>query len=209
MRAGSPSRPARAVGRGAAPLLALLAAGCAARSLPPTPEVAARARQAPLYSAQLRASLRGPELRARTPVLVAFRRPDALRVEVPGPAGLRLVAVARDATLTAVFPGERAVFVGPATASGLGSLLGVALEPAELMDLLVGAASQRLRELRLEWGSALPRRIVAVLPDGARLDLRVEDAELPAELPAAAFTPPPHEGYRRVDAEQARRLWSR
>ena len=40
---------------------------------------------------------------------VAFRRPDALRIEIPGPPGARLMAVARGGRLTAVLPAERAV----------------------------------------------------------------------------------------------------
>ena len=49
-------------------------------------------------------------------MLLAFRRPDALRIEIPGPAGARLVAVARGDRLWAVFPAERAVYYGAARA---------------------------------------------------------------------------------------------
>ena len=41
------------------------------------------------------------------------------------------------------------------------------------------------------------------------LKASVEDPEAGAALPDAAFTEPPHEGYRVVDAEEARSLWSR
>jgi hypothetical protein len=54
-------------------------------------------------------SVSGPEVRGRSRVLLAFRRPDALRIEIPGPAGARLVAVVRAGRLTAVLPAERAV----------------------------------------------------------------------------------------------------
>ena len=92
------------------------AAGCASGGLPPPPDAAARAAATTSYSGRLRVSLRSPSFRARAPVLVAFNRPDALRIEVPGPAGARLIAVASGDALTAVFPGDRAAFVGRTTA---------------------------------------------------------------------------------------------
>ena len=153
-------------------------------------------------------SLRGPALRARTPALVAFRRPDGLRIEVPGPAGPRVVAVAHGGRLVAVFPAERAVYAGEASAARLEALLGVALEPAEVMDLLVGIPSPRLKRYAAAWGPALPRLIEATLPDGATLKATVEAPEAGAAIADAAFAEPPHEGYRSVDAEEARSLWS-
>jgi hypothetical protein len=170
--------------------------------------VALRARETPSYSARLRVSLKGPGLRARTPALVAFRRPDGLRIEVPGPAGPRLVAVARDGRLVAVFPGERAVYAGEARAAALEALLGVALEPGEVMDLLVGVPSSRLKRYRADWGPTLPRRIDATLPDGGRLKVTVDEAGSGASLPEAAFAEPRHDGYRTVAADEARSLWS-
>ena len=187
--------------------LALLGAACATVSLP-APEVAERARATETYSARLRVALRGPELRARTLVLLAFRRPDSLRIELPGPAGARLVAVARGGSLAAIFPGERAVFEGAATPEALEDLMGVSLSPAEIMDLLVGTPSGRVRDYTARWGAALPREIEARLPDGARLKVTVEEPETGAPLPERAFEPPPHDGYRQVDAAEARRLWS-
>jgi len=186
----------------------LLISACATVPLPPPADVAARARDAASYSARLRVSLKAPGLRARTPALVAFRRPDGLRIEVPGPAGPRLIAVARGGRLVAVFPGERAVYTGEARASQLEALLGVALDPAEVMDLLVGVPSPRLKRYVAAWGSALPRRIEATLPDGGTLKATVEDPEMGRALLDAAFAEPPHEGYRSVDAEEARSLWS-
>src|SRR5438105_1605751 len=189
--------------------LVSLVAACAGRLAVAPPAVVDQARRAPSYSARLRVSLKGPLLRARTAVLVAFRRPDALRIEVPGPAGARLVAVARGERLWAVFPAERAVFTGAARADDLASLLGVALSPGEVMDLLVGAPPPRLRSYRAAWGPSLPREIRATLPDGARLSVAVDDAEAPAVLGETAFAEPPHEGYRAITADQARTLWSR
>jgi outer membrane lipoprotein-sorting protein len=185
----------------------LVLAGCATAGLPPPASVALRAAAARSYSGRLRVTLNGPELRGRTAALLGFRRPGALRIEIPGPAGARLVAVSSGDALVAVFPGERAVFRGEATAAGLFDLLGVALSPAEVMDLLVGTPSPRVRDYRARWGPVLPRDLQATLPDGGRLKVTVESATLDPELPEAAFEEPAHEGYRAVDAAEARRLW--
>jgi hypothetical protein len=158
------------------------------------------------YSASIKVSLRGADLRARARALVAFERPDRLRIEVPGPGGLRLVAVSRAGRLTAVFPGDRAVFVAEASAESLDSLLGVRLTPGEVMDLLVGRPPAGLRSCEVKWGGALPRAVVAILADGTRLGVDVVEAEATA-VPAAAFDEPPHEGYRLLEADEARRLW--
>ena len=205
------SDPSRARGPRLALVLAATAAvaSCAAPLAVPPAAVLEQARVVPSYSASLGVTLRGPELRARTRVLLAFRRPDGLRIEIPGPTGARLIAVARGERLWAVFPGERAFYAGAARAEDLESLLGVALSPAEVMDLLTGVRSPRVIEYRVRWGASLPRQIDATLPDGARLKATVEDAQAPATtLGETAFTEPPHEGYRTVDADQARALWS-
>ena len=181
--------------------------GCATAGLPPPASVVERAAAAHSYSGRLRVTLNGPELRGRAAVLVGFRRPGALRIEIPGPAGARLMVVARGDELVAVFPGERAVFRGRATAAGLFDLLGIALSPAEVMDLLVGAPSPRVREYRVRWGPAVPRQLEATLPDGGRLKVTVESATPDADIPDAAFAEPAHDGYRAIDAAEARRLW--
>jgi hypothetical protein len=185
--------------------LAALAA-CAPPPPPPSPEVVARAAAARSYTSQLKVSLHGPQGRGRLRVLLAFRRPDALRIEVPGPAGARLVAVARGDDLTAVFPADRAAFVGRTTAADMEALLGVALTPVEVMDLLLGIPSPRIRDQRVRWGPVLPREVRGLLPDGARLRVDVEDADPDVALPDAAFAAPRHDGYRRVDADEAREL---
>jgi hypothetical protein len=192
-----------------APLAALLAAGCASLGPAAPPEIAAAARQTASYAASLRVRLDGPELRARTAALVAFRRPDGLRVEIPGPAGPRLVVVARAGRLVAVFPGERAVLESSADAGELEKLLGIGLAPGEMMDLLVGVGSPRLSEYRVGWGPRLPGRVEARLPDGGRLRVTITQPEAGVALRDEAFAPPPHAGYRRIDAEEARTLWSR
>jgi hypothetical protein len=190
-------------------LPALAAAGGCATFLPPPPDAAARAVATQSYSGRMRVSLRAPTLRARAPVLVAFSRPDALRIEVPGPGGARLVAVTRGGRLTAVFPGERAVYAGRATEAELEALLGVPLTPPEVIDLLLGVPSPRLRRYEARWGVDLPRRIEATLPDGGQLRLDVEEADRGVELPSSAFDEPPHAGYRAVTVDEARTLWTR
>jgi outer membrane lipoprotein-sorting protein len=185
---------------------ALLLLGACAHARVPPPEVVRAAAGLASYSASLRVSVRGAELRGRSRALVAFRRPDALRIEIPGPAGARLLAVARGGRLTAVMPHERAVFEAEASPAGLESLIGIALRPDELMDLLVGVAPEGAQGYEVRWGRTLPRRVDAVLADGTKLRATVEDADAGTGLAAAAFDPPPHAGYRPVDASEARRL---
>jgi hypothetical protein len=197
----------RGAGHAAVAALAFLPTACASRYVPPSPDVVASARQAQTFSGRLSVSLRGPEVRARAGVLLAFQRPDSLRLELPGPTGARLIAVASEGRLTAVFPAQRAVYTGAATAAELEDVLGVALTPAEVMDVLVGAGSPRLQAYRVSWGPRLPRKIDATLPDGARLKVTLEDAEVGVSLAAAAFADPPHAGYRPIDAREARSIW--
>jgi hypothetical protein len=187
--------------------LTLLPAACATVA-PPRPEVAERARLVQSYSARLAVRLNGPSLRARTQLLLAFRRPDSLRIELPGPGGLRLLAVTRDGALAAVFPRERAVFRSTATPADLEALLGVSLSPSEVIDLLVGIPSPRLRRYQAAWGPVVPRKLETELPDGAHLTVTVEQPEVDAAIAEAAFEEPPHAGYRSIDVDEARRLWS-
>jgi len=187
-------------------VLALAGAACAGSFRPAAPGVAERAAASASYSGSLRVSVNGPELRGRSRALLAFRRPDALRIEIPGPSGARLIAVARGGRLTAVLPSDRAFLERDATPAGLDALIGVALTPAELMDVLVGARPAGVRDYRADWGETFPRRIEAVLGDGTRLRATVEDADSGAGVDPAAFDPPAHDGFREVDADEARRL---
>ena len=208
MRPRELSRPSSSASRRPRPelaLVALVAAACAT-ARPPAPGVAEKARTASSWSGSLRVSVRGQDLRGRSHALVAFRRPDAMRIEIPGPSGARLVAVARADRLTAVLPAERARLESAAGAEDLEALLGVALSPAELMDLLLGVAPAAARRYQADWGETLPRRVRAELQDGTRLDARVDEAEADVALPAAAFDPPPCNACRAIDANEARRL---
>jgi hypothetical protein len=151
-------------------------------------------------------SLKSKNLRGRAPALIAFSRPHALRIELPGAVGPRCIAVASDTSLAAVFPGDRAVYEGSPTADEMEALLGVRLTPSELMDLLVGAPPEHLQSYRASWGRELPVRFQATLDDGSRLEATVESADLDREIVAAAFLPPESAGFRRVDVSEARRL---
>jgi hypothetical protein len=185
--------------------LTLGLAGCA-RFVPAPPGAPERARAASTYSASLRVSLKSKDLRGGTRALVAFSRPDKLRIEIPGPLGARCVAVADDKSLAAVFPSDRAVWKGLATAEEMESLLGVRVAPADLMDLLVGSPPSRITGYRASWGRDHPVRFVATLDDGSRLEAIVESADLDPAVADAAFRLPPNDGYRQVDAAEARRL---
>lgn len=117
--------------------LALTAAGCA-KAVPAPPEVVRAAAALTSYSGSLRVTVRGQDLRGRSHALVAFRRPDALRIEIPGVTGARLLAVVAGGQLTAVLPADRAVLEREASPAELEALcLPVPLPP-------VGCARRRV-----------------------------------------------------------------
>jgi hypothetical protein len=214
MPVGNPGQVCRGLSRlsafaALAALATVAAAGCATAVRVAPKDVVERALGVSTYSATVRVDLRGPDLRGRARALVGFERPDALRIELPGPTGPRLLAVARAGVLVAVFPGERAVFTAKATAPEMDSLFGVPLTPTELADLLVGRGAARLESYAVSWGPSLPREVRAGFTGGARLLVKIEEAEANPPLAAAAFEAPMHEGYRVVDAQEARRLWLR
>jgi hypothetical protein len=189
---------------------ACLAAGCATVARLPAPEVVESASRVTSYTAELGVKVRGPDIRGpRVAAIVGFERPDRLRLEIPGPGGARLLLVARSGRLTAVFPRQRAVLEAEATARVIGDVTGVALTPADVMDFLVGKVPPGVSAYRAQWGPQLPARIEGRLEDGTRLDVRVKEPEPGAKIAARAFEAPPHEGYRAIDAAQARELWTR
>jgi hypothetical protein len=180
-------------------------AGCA-RPAPPSPDLVRQAAGLQSYSASLRVSVKGEALRGRSRALVAFRRPDALRIEIPGPSGARLVAVTGEGRLTAVLPSERAVLEREARPAELAALIGIELAPEALMDMLVGQRPAGAREYEARWGRRLPTRVDAVLEDGTRVRAVVDEADTGENVSPEAFRPPPHAGFRPVDADEARRL---
>ncbi len=183
-----------------------LASGCRSFSLP-APGVAEQARAASTLNARLGVSLRGPDVRGRATVLLAFERPDALRVEIPGPGGPRVALVARGGRATAAFPGDRAFWEGEASAASLEAVLGIALAPGEIMDLVVGVVPPSVSRHRVAWGQRLPARIETTLSNGSRLTIRIEEAEADVPLSPRAFEPPRREGYRQIGSEEVRNLW--
>src|SRR5204862_6271624 len=124
----------------------------------------------------------------------------SLHLEIAGPGGARLVLVARGGRLVAVFPQDRAVFEGAADRRVLGDVTGVALAPADVIDFLTGTAPASVTDYRAEWGPRVPTPVRGRLEDGTRLDVRVRAPELDGKVADAAFDPPPHDGYRPVDA---------
>jgi hypothetical protein len=190
-----------------APMLAFAcwAVGCATCGLPPL-ETRQAFKSTEGLTGRLRVSVRGPERRGRATVLVGFRRPDALRVEIPEGVGQRLVVIARAERLCAIFPADRAVFRGPATAASVEAALSVALTPSEVMDLIVGAPSERLTVHHVRWRRDRPREVAVRLPDGTDLKMKMEEISL-APPAKEAFEEPVLSGYRSISAEEARSLW--
>jgi hypothetical protein len=187
----------------------VLGARCAGRSAAPSPDVADAARVLTSYSANLAVKMGGRKHAPRSTVMVGFRRPDRLRIEMPGPGGARLILVARNDVVTAVFPKSRAVFEGKADRQVLGDITGVALAPTDVMDFLVGVQPPSVTEYSASWGPVLPKQVKGKLEDGTHLDVKVNEPSPGATLAERAFEPPPHERYRRIDAAEARELWQK
>lgn len=187
----------------------LLASACGPPPRPASPEVMARAHASAEYQATVEVKVSGRGLRGRVTTFLAFRRPDGLYVEVPGPGGVRMQAVASGGELVALFPGERAVFRGAATLATFETLFGIGLAPAEVMDVLVGAQPRGVTSLKVWWGPVWPQRVDARVAGGGRLQLKVLDPS-GGPVPDQAFRlPAVPVGYREVSADEARRLWSR
>ena len=100
------------------------------------------------------------------------------------------------------------MFEGRPTEADFAALLGVPLTAPEVMDLLVGVPSPRLRAYEARWRAHLPGKVTATLPDGGRLTVNVDEVDKDTDLPDGAFAEPPHEGYRLVTAAEARGIWS-
>jgi hypothetical protein len=203
----SPENP-RSIGA----FLAVIAAavwigGCASQGLPSL-ETRMALQNAEGMTGRLRVSIRGPERRGHATILFGFRRPDALRIEIPGGGGVRLVVVTREGRLCAVFHSEHAVFRAPATAESVAAALTIALTPEEVMDMIAGKPPARLADRRVKWGKSCPREVSARLPDETRLKIKLEDIEATAPDPTAFLDPAPP-GFRTIDAREARSLWEK
>jgi hypothetical protein len=179
--------------------------GCVSAGLAPIETRTALARAEGL-TGRMRVTIRGPERRGRATVLFGFKRPDALRIEIPGTTGPRLTVVTRASRLCAVFQAERAVYRDVVSTASIDAALGVALTPEETMDLIVGAPLPRLPQTRVRWGRHFPREVTTRLPEGVELTIKLEEAEVGSpEL--EAFMEPKLLGYRAIDAEAARDIW--
>jgi outer membrane lipoprotein-sorting protein len=122
----------------------------------------------------------GPEGRFSATLLVAFERPDKLRVELLAPfGGSRWLAVVRGEEVTVLFPSRREFLRQAAVSEVLAALVGVRWEAGEVMAVLSGSgvplggapptcAFQEGETLRLEFG----------LDDGATQSLRLRGAQV-------------------------------
>jgi hypothetical protein len=139
--------------RGVALLLTLVVSGCAARSFaPPTPSETpapegvrlwqqAMAPCAAITSVTAEAALSGRVggARARGRVHLGLARDGHFRLEGVAPFGAPIFIMAGDArAATLVLPRDRRVVANAAPRDLIEALAGVALEPAELLDMVVG-----------------------------------------------------------------------
>jgi hypothetical protein len=151
-------------------------------------------------------NLKGPQGRAKGTILIAFARADRLRVELPGSAGARMILVTRGEQLAAVFPGERAYYAGAAEAATFETILGVALAPPAIMDLLLGRGSDSVTIHSIRQGAVAPRHVAGRLRDGTRIALSIQDATINPALAPQAFEFVAPRGFRVIDELEARAL---
>jgi hypothetical protein len=91
------------------------------------------------YQGLVRVRGRGPDGGFDAKLVVIFRRPSELRVELVGAFGsTRWVAVAGASGITAYFPGRREYLKEEDTPEVVGRLLGLRLAPEEVMAVLSG-----------------------------------------------------------------------
>ncbi len=187
------------------PLL-LAAAGCATWN-PPPPQAAEKAAVAGVYSGSLRVSVKGENVRGRSPR--AHRLPASGRCAPRDPGQRRGSPRGGGARRG---PG-RGPSRPPGGLRGGGHRGGLRRPPGDRPG--PGRAHGRPRRAWPRPGCApTARGGASSCPSGSKPScptardsrLRVDDAEIGLVLPAAAFEFPPHPGYRPVDAAEARRL---
>ena len=194
--------------RTAVAVLALLAPACAARFAVP----ARRRRRAPpppRPTARGCASRSRAELRARTPVLLAFRRPDALRIEVPGPTGRAADRGRRGRPPVGGVPRRARVFRGRRRPQRTWRRCSASRSRPRGDGPAGRRARRRACARTTRAGGPLSRahRRHAARRRAAEGDRRGGGSAARA-VPEQAFAEPPHAGLPAVDAEEARRLWS-
>ncbi len=119
-------------------LLSLLAGtACVTTSrvaeLQPSPDVL------PAYRALFRVETDGPRGKSHFKMAAALRPPDRLRLEFFGPVGgARLIVAVDGADALALVPGDKSYEAAPASSETLDRLLGLPLNPAQVVALLTG-----------------------------------------------------------------------
>ncbi len=183
MSAAGIERGERRIPCGAAILaLAVVAAACGRPAIvSDTTTIAPEARG---YRALFKGESDGPDGRQRFRMAAVLASPDRLRLEFFGPVGgARLVVAASRGTVTAIVPPERAWDRGPAEAGGMERLIGVPLQPADLVALLTGRPMCREGEARQSvrtkpaatFGRTLSWYDVTCPPGDIRYDARCEE----------------------------------
>ena len=171
-------------------LAGLLAARACATAPPAAAGGGERARPPrPTWSGSLRVSVSGPDVRGRSRVAAGVppaRRRCASRCPAPrARASWRWLATG---AWPRSCPAERAFLEARPRPRTWRRCWASRSTPARA-DGPAGGRGARApaRATRRSWGSALPRRVAALLPDGARLVATVEDAEADAELAEAGL----------------------
>lgn len=157
---------------------------CAARGRVATPYDMALLEKTDGLSSAGRITLAGPRGKFSSRVVFGVARPDSLRIEIPGPTGLRFVLVARDGRLRAHLPGDDAMFEGSATAEVMSGLFGIDLSPRELVGAILGSPSG---SLGVSWRFEASRPLQMTLrgSNDTRLTLDLDDPEILAPRPEA------------------------
>jgi outer membrane biogenesis lipoprotein LolB len=173
-------------GRGVVALLATsLFAACATRGHIATPDEVARLRQAEGLSASGRLTLQGPKGKFSARIVFGVARPESLRIEIPGGAGLRFLLVTRNGRLRADLPGDDAMFEGASSREVMNGLFGIDLAPKDLVDAILGSPNGAL-EVAWRFDRSLPSEVTIAGANRTRLTLNVDEPQIEAP-PSGAF----------------------
>jgi hypothetical protein len=143
------ARPQRGTPGGAALLAVALITGAACAGRAPLTEAPPAPAEARGYRALFRGEWRDARDRGRFRLAVALLPPDRARLEFFAPVGGPRLVVAMDGQhAVALFPGERVYDAAAATPETLDRLLGLPLDPAQLVALITGRPMCRLEAAR-------------------------------------------------------------
>ena len=180
-------------------MAALLAASlfaCSTRGHVATPDEMARLRQAEGLSASGRITLEGPKGRFSARIVFGVARPESLRIEIPGGAGLRFLLVTRNEKLRADLPGDDAMFEGAASREVMNGLFGIDLAPQDLVEAILGSPGGSLA-VGWRFERSLPTRVTIEGANRTRLTLDIDEPEIEAPRPGAFdFGPPRSRAWR-------------